>query len=128
MSHWTKSKVVIKDLAKLKIAAEKMGLTVEQGEGLTLNANYAGSVKAAMIISDNRGGQAAVVKAKGEGYRMQIDNYGNSIVGKVGRGCSTLCRDYTTEIVRAQAMMMGGIVSSQKTLETGEVELRIALN
>ena len=126
MSHWTKSKVIIKDLAKLKAAAEKMGLQVEEGD-LTMKDNYAGSVKAAMIIRDNTGGQAAVVKNTAEGYRMQLDNYGNSIVNKVGRGCSTLCRDYATEVVRAQAMMMGGIVQSQQTLETGEVELRIAL-
>lgn len=126
MSHWTKSKVIIKDLAKLRAAAEKMGLQVEQGE-LTMTDSYAGTVKAAMIIRDNSGGQAAVVKDKGEGYRMQMDNYSNSLVSKVGRSCSTLCRDYATEVVRAQAMMMGGIVQSQQTLETGEVELRIAL-
>lgn len=126
MSHWTKSKVVIKDLAKLKAVAEKMGLTVEQGN-LKMKDTYAGTVDATMIITDGHGGQAAVVKAEGGGFRMQLDNYGNSIVKTVGRNCGTLCREYTTSVVRAQAMLMGGIVTSQETLETGEVELRISI-
>lgn len=131
MSHWTRSKVKIKDLQKLRSAAERMGLNVqsaEEGKTLNFKSSYAGSVNAAMIITDGSGrGQCAVVADANGEYTTIIDNWGNPIVDKVGRDCSTLCRDYAAEVVRQQALMMGGTVSMDRVLSDQSMEIHIQI-
>lgn len=130
MSHWTKSSIQIKDLGKLRSAAEKMGCEVqeaEQGQTLKFRSSYAGEVDAVMIITDGRG-QCAVVDAGDGTYQTIIDNWNNPITHKVGSDCSTLCRDYASEVVRHQAMMMGGTVVGQQINANGEIQLRIQVH
>ena len=127
MSHWTKSNVEIKDLAKVAKAAQALGCKVEQGD-LKFKSRWAGTVDAQMIITGPQGGQCAIVKSEdGQSFQTIIDSYHNPIAGIVGNNCETLCRDYTSEVVRSQAMMMGGVVTSDKVLQDGSVELRISL-
>ena len=129
MSHWTRSKVQIKDLGKLKNAAEKMGLSVQEADQdgtIDFQSSYAGKVKAKMIITDGTG-QCAVVEGADGTYQTIIDNWSNPIVSKVGRDCDTLCRDYAAEVVRGQAMMMGGAVIGQTVTAKGELQLRVQL-
>ena len=110
----------------MKKAAEELGLGVVEGD-LTMKSRYAGRRKAVMIVSDGIGGQAAVVENKDGTYSMVLDNYNNSLVNIAGRDCSILCRGYTTEIVKAQALLMGGVVSGQNVLQDGSVEVRISV-
>lgn len=129
MSHWTRSKVQIKDLGKLKRAAENMGLEVEEAENdgtISFQSSYAGTVKAKMIIRDGSG-QCAVVESADGTYQTIIDNWNNPIVNKVGRDCDTLCRDYAAEVVRGQAMLMGGAIVGQNVTANGELQLRVQL-
>lgn len=127
MSHWTRSKVQIKDLGKLRSAAEKLGVNVqeaEQGKTIKFRSSYAGEVDAKMILSQG-GGQCAIVETGDGTYQTIIDNWNNPIVNKVGSNCDALCRDYASEVVRHQALMMGGTVTGQEVNAQGEVQMRI---
>ena len=129
MSHWTRSKIQIKDLGKLRNAAEKLGLDVQEakeGETIEFRSGYAGNVKAKMILSDGSGKCAVVESADGT-YQTLIDNWHNPIVNKVGRDCETLCRDYAGEVVRSQAMLMGGSIVGQTVTPNGELQLRVQI-
>jgi len=124
MSHWTKSKVKIKDRALLKKAAEKLGCTVEEGK--TFHSSYAGDIKADMIISA-KGGQAALQQNADGTYTVVIDNWCNPITDVVGQDCALLTREYTTELTKEQALLMGGVITSEQVLQDGSVEIEIAV-
>lgn len=125
MSHWTKSKVQIKNLNLLRRAAEKLGCTVEEGN-LTLRSQWQGPVDAVMLIHKD-GGTAGILEQEDGTYSLQIDNYHNPLAKALGNDCATLMRDYTCEVVKQQAGMMGGMVANHKLLADGSVEIQIAL-
>lgn len=124
MSHWTKSKVKIKDSALLKKAAEKLGCKVEDRK--TFHSSHAGDIEVDMVISA-RGGQAALQQNADGTYTMVIDNWCNSITDVVGQDCKLLTREYTTELTKEQALLMGGVITSEQLLQDGSVEIEIAV-
>lgn len=117
----------IKNIQTLAEVARRMGVEVEEGENLQYNSNYAGTVNNAAMILRAGSGDCAIIQEADGTYRAMIDNYGNPITQVVGNDCSILCREYTEQIVRDQAMMMGGMISERKLLADGSVELHIAL-
>jgi hypothetical protein len=126
ISHWTRSKNKIKDLNLLEEVAKSKGLQVQRGENLKYTSRHAGTVNAEMIMTGNKGSAAVVIDADGT-YRTIIDNYNNPIVNVVGRDCQELCRDYTVELAKMQAMTMGGIVSHQELMQDGWTEVHVTV-
>jgi|ADurb_Leu_02_Slu_FD_contig_121_69347_length_3716_multi_3_in_0_out_0_3 hypothetical protein len=124
MSHWTKSKVKIKKLYLLKKACEDMG--VEFHEGTTDLTTVAGTKTVEGVIScGQRGGEAGIVKEKDGTYSIMMDNWRNPLVSKCGPNCDLLMQRYTTEVAKAEARALGGMVASQRVQEDGWLRLEI---
>lgn len=129
MSHWSKGKVKIKDLLTLDMVAKKKGLTIhkaQKGDTIRMHSTYAGEVDCERIYSHNHGEVGVYRQADGS-YTTIMDNYHNPIVQKIGPSASYLMREYSTEIVHAQAMSMGGVIASQEILKDGSVEVEIQI-
>jgi hypothetical protein len=126
MSHWSQGVGRIKDVNLLERLAKEKGCEVS-GAG-TMRSQYAGSVRAAKILS-YKGGQAALIedpKKPGE-YFIQMDNWSNPIRNVIGNDGGTLTRDYMVETAKQEASMLGGMIASQEVLADGSVDLLIQI-
>lgn len=113
-------KMQIKDLNALERACKNLGLSYEKKEQVT--SRWAGKLDSVAEITDEKGGMAAVVQ-KEEGYGLSIDEWANSLVPVVGKGCSLLTREYTTEVVREEIGHVG-MLNSVETQDDGSVVLQ----
>lgn len=117
MSHWMRIAMKVRDLQALARACNNLGLSYNQKEQVT--SRWAGKLDSVASITDEKGGMAAVVQ-KEDGYELSIDEYRNSLVKTVGRECSLLTREYTTEVVK-QEIANVGLVNSVNVQENGSV-------
>lgn len=125
MSHLTKARVEIKDLAALSRAAERLGVKVTQGKR-TYKEQYTGNVDSVMAF-EYQGGRAYVTQEQDGEHKLTIDNYGNPITQKIGKDCALLGREYAITIVEEQALAMGGVILSQDTQNDGSVHIEISV-
>jgi hypothetical protein len=126
ISHWTKSIFKLNDLDLMERVAEEMGLGISR-KRQNYKSRHAGTIQADMVLTDNKGGSAAIVEQSDGTYQTILDNYNNPITSVVGHDCQMLCRNYTTELVKSQAMVMGGVVSGLEVLNDGSVEVHITI-
>lgn len=112
-------KVAVKDLSALERACKNLGLSYERKEQVT--SRYAGKLNSVAEITDEKGGMAAVVR-KDDSFALSIDEYCNSLTKVVGRNCSLLTREYTTEVVREEIGHVG-MLNSVETQDDGSVVL-----
>lgn len=119
MSHWMRISMQVEDLETLERACKNLGLSMERKE--MVSSRWAGDIDSVASITDAEGGAAAVVK-KEDGYELSIDEYQNSLVSVVGRGCSLLTREYTVEAAKKEIANVG-LVQSTNVQEDGSVVL-----
>lgn len=122
MSHLSRGRCKIKDLFTLKEVVEKMGLKVK--EKTKMRGSYIGTINCEFVITDGNG-EIAVVDVGNNEYELQMDNWGNSIVGVAGHDGSNLSRDYMTEVHKKEAQLLGGIIASHEVDAQGYVYLEV---
>ena len=123
MSHWTKVKTKISNLAVLKDAITSCGCVfTEQAEYKSL---YAGTLSCVGVISaagekiTNRHG-AAVVKTN-DGYEIVMDNYSNSLVSVAGTNCERITQKYAEKMTETAMINAGYMLdSAQIDEESGD--------
>lgn len=127
MSHWTKSVVKIKRLDMVRRAAQKLGLTVEEGKDLTFKSQWAGTQKVDMIITGVKGGQVGIAQNEDGTFSTVMDSFMNPIATTVGNNCECLMQEYTAELTRSQVNLMGGMVTKETMMADGSLQIRVSV-
>ncbi len=125
MSHESKGKSKVKDLAELKKVAEAMGLKVVDEH--QLHDNYIDIEDCEFVLAtQDGGGRLAICKADVEGeYEVRMDNYYNPICEIAGQSGALLTREYMTEKVKEETLLLGGVIASQEVDAEGYVYLEV---
>ena len=127
MSHWTRSRIKIKNSDLFASVCKRKRLSVKQGD-VTLKSTYAGEQKASMLIEDPvTGDVAGLVRDETGSLVVQMDNWGNSLAYKYGENLSDIVQEYASDLVKSEAQLMGGIVESESYLQNGDIELKISV-
>jgi len=125
MSHESKGKSKIADLAKLREVAESMGLKVVDKN--SMHDQYIDIDKCEFVITTQDGeGKLAIVETNVEGeYQVAMDNYYNPICEIAGKTGALLTREYMTEKCKQESQLLGGVIASQEVDTEGYVYLEV---
>ena len=122
MSHWTKIKFGIKDMAVLKHACDELGLDLVQGIAAR---GYAGEISCdyAIKIPNARFDVALNLNEHGE-YTMQTDFWDARVGEAIGQDGNKLKQGYTVSSAELEAQRQGYSVV-REYLDNGNVELTV---
>lgn len=131
MSHWTVTKIKIKDLTALEAALNKLGLTSKREH--VLRSEYGQQPqRCALAFADNsanldRGHNAVgVVRCDDGTYEFVADFYGNRTTQKLGGNeMPKLMQEYAVQVTMQEAAVMGAVVSGNELMSDGSIVLTL---
>ena len=118
MSFWAKTKIELKNVHALEAACQKMGLT------LIVGGNY--GRQTAYTIQGRGRTLGRVDRTEKEGvYSLSMETDYNHIMG---HHYNKFTRQYSEEVIRAEADRNGYTIESREELPNGEVLYEICVN
>ena len=127
MSHMTQISVVIKDMAALEAACNRLGLNLCRTKKEARYYGHNTKQCEAVIEVPTTAYDIGVVKYSDGSYRLEFDSYdmeGRQIEKKCGKGLGLLLQAYAAEKTKKEARIKG-FTTTEERVEDGTLRLRL---